>query len=411
MTLDYYLSMASIITGAVTKSPILLSIPTAFRLTASFIPKLFPMGLTKIFTKEEQEKLDRIKNLLPAIRQDLGIKDSTKINLRVSRQLGANACMIGTTSSLGGPVLCLGNDYFKNYEFKSNDKNENGDFCEWLTILRNMPNTPSKLGKYIDGCSAKKRARIKELAKKFKDILSKNELEATLAHELGHAKHHHILKSGGLFLLALIADDTAQLFANSIGFGDQYFWASFPLIWLTIDAISRSNETEADGECASAVKYQQGMAEFHKKYLINDLFEKKERDSAATSFETDVAAMTQEVELFSSHPNSAKRLQYAVKLLETKNHPKTAMTKTAWALVGLGVAALAYRSFSHFLNITDKFFPDLKTCTANNTPDLSQINVTCCTFGWSCKSYTINNPSDHVVKMLNISGKNIPVVA
>ncbi len=358
MTIDYYLSVGSLIAGIVTNSPFLKAVPTAFRLTATCFPRLFPLGLTKSFTSEEEAKLGRIKNLLPAICQDLGIKDPHKINLRVSNQFGANAYMIGTTSSLGGPVLCLGNTYFEKYESLATPDNssfskwlslfkkeslattDNSEFSKWLALLEEIPNTPTELGKYIDSCSQEKRKQIKDFAKKFKDVLSQDELESMLAHELGHAKHHHLLKSSGILLLIFTADKLAQVFANSIGFEILYNFASIPLVYLTFKAISRSHETEADGECAVKSKYQKGMLKFHKKELINDLFEK-----TSSSFESKVSAMIQKGEWTSTHPNAAKRLAHAVQLSQKQNHPTTAMTNVAWALAGLGVLSLIEMCF------------------------------------------------------------------
>lgn len=388
MTIDYYFSMASLVTGIVTKSPVLKTVPTILRFTATVFPRFFPIGISKSYTSEEQRKLDDIANLLNGIREDLGIKNSVKINLRVSNQLGASACMFGTTNSIGGPLLCLGNSYFKNYQplpgtedtdfcewiqilnetsknphkkfseekqarveklsekFKHLSILKDPEFCEWILIVDEIPNTPSELGKFIDSCSESKRNRIKELAKKFKEVLSQDELESILAHELGHAKHHHFLKSSGLVLMTLTANALMQVFATRIGFGLGYALASIPLVWLTIKAISRSHEEEADGECAHVIKYQRGMLKFHKKELINDLFEK-----TSSSFEAKTHEMLNGMDWRSSHPNSAKRLQRAIEISKHQNHPKTVMTTTAWILAGLGVFDLANMCYSDALSI------------------------------------------------------------
>lgn len=333
MTIDYYISLGSAITGILTDSPLLKAVPTAFRLTATCFPRLFPLGMTKRFNTEEKAKLGRIQGLLKGICQDLGIKDSSRINLRVSRQLGANACMIGTINSWGGPVLCLGDTYFKNYESLLNT--DNSEFRKWLALLDEIPNTPAELGRYMDGCSIEKRNQIQRLSRKFKDVLSQDELESMLAHELGHAKHYHLLKISGLLLLTLAADKAAQVFAKKIGFHTVYTFLSLPLIYIAIQAIARGCESEADGECAVTAKYQRGMLEFHKKQLISELFKK-----TFFSFEKKVDQMIKASDWRSSHPNAAKRLQHAVQLTQKQNHPSTKMTKVAWALTGLGVLSL-----------------------------------------------------------------------
>lgn len=378
MTIDYYISMGSVVTGMVTNSPVLKAIPTALGFIATVFPRLFPIGISKSYSSEEQKKIVDIRNLLNGVCNNLGIDDSVKINLRVSNQLDANACMVGTTNSVGGPLLCLGDKYFENYQplpasddadfcewtqilneiaknpseklseekqarklqlsekFKHLSILNDPEFVEWILILDEIPNTPTELGRFIDNCSVEKRNRIKDLAKKFKDVLFQDELESIFAHELGHAKHHHILKTFGLVLLASTADKLAQVFATTIGFGAAYSFASFPLFYLAVKAISRAHEREADGECVHVSKYQRGMLKFHKKKLINDLFEK-----SVSPFETNANKMLQDTEWRSTHPNSAKRLQHAVEFSKHQNHPKTAMTKVAWVLAGLGALQLA----------------------------------------------------------------------
>jgi len=129
-------------------------------------PKVFPIGLFNNFSNQEQTNAGEIKKLINEACQDLGIKkNNSKINFRVSQLLGSNACIVGTTSSPGGPLLCLGKTYFNNYESKT--ASQDPDYSEWLKILNELPDSPSELGKYIDACTSTKKSRIKELANKF----------------------------------------------------------------------------------------------------------------------------------------------------------------------------------------------------------------------------------------------------
>jgi hypothetical protein len=394
MTIDYYLSMSAAIAGIITNSPILKAVPTALHLTATGFPRLFPLGILKRLTSEENEKLGKIKNLLPEICQNLGIKDSTKINLRVSKQMGANACMVGSTHSFGGPLLCLGDTFFSKYEpllnpddndfrewlallekipaeadgldkyiqscteetqarirelsgkFESLSIIKDPEFREWLSLLNEMPNTPLDLGKYLDSCSGEKRERIKNLATKFRHILSQDEIKSIFAHELGHAKNHHTLKTFGFLSIILTADKLTQVFANSLGFGNKYSLASIALVSLSIYAVSRSHETEADGECAAASQYQKGMLKFHKKELINHLFQK-----TSSSFESKTSEMLKGNSWLSSHPNAAKRMEHAAQLLQTEHPSASVMTVAAKALVGLGALSLIRKCLSHAVDI------------------------------------------------------------
>lgn len=150
MTIDYYLSVGSLVAGIVTGNPILQAVPTMMNGIANLCPTLYPIGLTKTFfaSEEEQRKLTLMKKLLKDVSRNVGIEAET--TLRVSRQLGRNACMIGHTSSFGGPLLCLGDDYFTGYQLEENQ--------DWLRVLDALPDDPIELGKRIDQLKAEKKS-------------------------------------------------------------------------------------------------------------------------------------------------------------------------------------------------------------------------------------------------------------
>jgi len=318
--------------GIVFDSPVLKAVPTAIRLAANCYPTFLTGVRKKTLSNEEEAKFLKIKNLIPKICDDLGIKEGGKVKLHIA-PFGANAGMIGTTSSFGGPVLCLGNTYFNQFD---SVKTDDLDYVEWLDLLEKMPNNPSDLGKYLDGCSENLRERIRNLAEKFKNVLSQDELESVLAHELGHAKHHHLLTNSGLILSYLAAEKVANVIANYLNLGRVFTIASLPMFFLTIYKISRFQEVEADGECAFQSRYQKGMLSFYKRGLIKDLFAR-----TASHFEKEASRNLHSFEWFSSHPNHAKRLEHATQLSQHEHHTATAMTSVAWALAALGVVSLA----------------------------------------------------------------------
>lgn len=332
MTL-YYICIGSLIAGSVTKTPILKAIPTVLALTAACYPKAIPLGLTKHYTEPEKTKLESICKLANEACQNLGIKNSTKINLRVTTQFEDNACAIGSTSSLGGPLLCLGQTFFKNYQATPTNAEE---FQDWSAILNEMPNSPNEIGGYLDSCDEEKRKRIFTLVKKYKDFLTTPELESIIAHELGHAKHHHILKALGVYLLLISALEIAKLFANKMGYKTSFDIVSLPIYFLVAKATTMVYENQADNECAMTVKYQEGMLELFKKYLLVDLLEKR-----SFSYKDKVEHMLRKTEWTSTHPNAAKRFQRAAEMLAHPIPPQTAMTPLSWLLVACGIANLA----------------------------------------------------------------------
>jgi Zn-dependent protease with chaperone function len=216
---------------------------------------------------------------------------------------------------------------------------------EWLQLLDNIPDTPEDLGKYLDGCSEEKRKRIAELSVRFNNVLSRNELKAIVAHELGHAKHHHFLKRSGMFLIASKSFALMQSllkYAALSGpssfykplrlFGGIAPFAVLPLAYIVSKAVSRNNEMEADSECSG--EYQKGLLEFQKKNLVNELLR-----VPTVSHADKIKQMLKEKEWRSTHPNHAKRLAHGMGIDNTKLQ-KTSLSVTAKALTVLGLLAL-----------------------------------------------------------------------
>jgi len=423
MEINYYLNI-----GALT--------PSALALAAIAYPKIGSLIINKKLTSQEQRKFDEIKSIVSKVAIDLGISRSDRFSFQVSKRIGANAFCMGTTSSIGGPLIVLGDAYFKNFnefsaenlsafvdkfekitdenkpDFKEwiqlfdslpnvpeklkeylnkcpKDKSKRffelskkfspfhsqealfskyevlsiykqrlalNDYTEWLQLLDNIPDTPEELGKYLDECSEEKRNRIMELSVCFNTFLSRNELKAIIAHELGHAKHHHILKIFGMFLIAYksfvlmqslieysASNGPSSLYEPLRLFSSATPFAALPLAYIALKAISRNHEIEADGECSG--EYQKGLSKLHKKNLINKLLK-----VPTASFAARAKQMLKEKEWMASHPNSAKRLAHAVEIDSTKLQ-KTTLNVTAKALIVLGLSGIAEVCISECLNI------------------------------------------------------------
>jgi hypothetical protein len=176
MGINYYLSLCSLL-------------PPALCLVATAYPKIGSLMLSKGHTEQEQKKLDEMKSIISKIAIDLGISRSDQFSFQVSKMIGANAFALGTTSSIGGPLIILGDTYFKNFnvfsvenisdfvdKFEKVTDDNKPDFKEWVQWIDSLPNTPEKIKEYLEKCPTDKSKRFVELSKKFNRCTSQEAL-------------------------------------------------------------------------------------------------------------------------------------------------------------------------------------------------------------------------------------------
>ncbi len=339
--ITYYLSIGSALVNIWTDSPVIKAIPTAVTAACAFAPKLIPIGLTRKFSTDEQDKFNQFKALVHEVAVNLKISKPETISLRVTRLFKTNVCSVGSTSSFGGSLICLGKEFFDNYD------STDAKYAAWLTLMNEIPHSPVELGKYLDECSDEKRSEIFKLAKSSQSCLSKDEMQYLFARELSHAKQHHLLRSFGLMLLLSSANKAAFVFSTtlSIELALIYTLMSLPIIIISTIKIARSHEVEADFESAAMKEYQKGFIDFQKKALICHLSKIK------GSTEAKVKKMLKSRDWFSMRPNPAKRLLHAVHLSEKPAEPVQAMSKTAWAIALVGASDILNRCFSNAAKI------------------------------------------------------------
>jgi hypothetical protein len=356
MIINQAIVFGSITIGMFTDSPALKAIPTAFRIIAALYPKALTIGLSEGKTSEEKEKLQRISEKVQEIVSRLGM--NCQVNVRVCPFVGANACMIGVESSFGGPLMVFGKTFFDHFD---SDFQTDLEFQEWLDLMEKIPNEPQELGKYLDQCSNAVRQRIGELTKKFRDYLSQEEMEFVIAHELGHAKHHHLLQLSGTILLFWTASEIVE---------HTLFYFNLPHLLIPcmiiemayligkVSQVSKNLEIEADETAINAKIYQIGMTLFFKKNLINNLLSADD----TTGLQKKVQDLLKSGDYFSSHPNHAKRLAHAVCLLdqsdvelEDQDQP-IQMHWTAKIIAGCGIIELAKQITHHVIEIRTAYF-------------------------------------------------------
>lgn len=290
-------------------------------------------------TNTTVKNLAVIQELLKEVLEEVRFPDPSTITLRVVQGLIGP----GSPAAMCGQVLIFSDDSLMEYE--SLDEVERRDYDEWNNLLNEIPETPNEIGRYLDNCSKVALERIDTLSKKFVSKCSPDEAAAILSHELGHNKHHHAhRRSQRINLLASLAFVSAAFSTVSL---IRYLGHSMrlPVVlfeFLTIltaltyagNAIQRTHEVEADGECANSERYRRGLVSYHKKWLLFTLLGK-----ATSNFENKVEQMLQQWDLFQQHPNSAKRLQYATELSVQPEHSKTMPNTGSWAVAELWQAA------------------------------------------------------------------------
>lgn len=315
-------------------------------------PKLFtnPNIIDK-FSTEERRKWNDLQDTLREVRQDLGINPATTINVKIDEKAGNNAYMAGTIHSIGGPVLAIGRSFFDQYQSPLEGN------MEWRRLLQEIPDDPIQLAKYLDRCSSEKLQHIRQLGQKFVGQLSRAEMAAILAHEVGHAKHHHLLQAKGIIALAItaasyglgwallsslrLAAPYVRFSTNAIPFFDAFFILSLTgIATVTCGQASQLHELEADRECATHGKHLRGAIDFLKQDLVNMLVQDKE------GFEETVNTLLTQREWLNSHPNHAKRLKKLVEMAQQPTHPQTTFSKLGIVLSGVGILFTAHNILS-----------------------------------------------------------------
>jgi hypothetical protein len=286
-----------------------------------FFGNLFPTALApshrQDFTVEEEKKYERIREMIKEIGNKMGLSHPESVDFRITKAFGENACMVGNGISFSGPVMCLANDYFTHFEKPEILKDP--EYREWKSCLEKMPDHPLKMGEWIDTLSPGERSRIHGLAKKFSSVLSSEELQGIMAHELGHAKHLHAWKK--LFFMIPMAWGAVKVM-DVVG----HFWGSYTLFsiffYLAMQQVQRGFEREADEASAVSKIYSAGVKSFFKRMTVVQLT-KASPLSAAKRAET----MLEGRDLFSSHPHPAKRVASALERKERLAQPISVLEK------------------------------------------------------------------------------------
>lgn len=278
-------------------------------------------------TPEEKKKYERIRGFMIEAAQKVGISNPESIQFRVSKKISSNACMVGSVAGLGGPVMCVANNFFT--QFESPEILNDPKYIEWTRLLSELPDHPLELAEKLKSYSPETLSQIKTFTEKFNSVLTEEELKGIIAHELGHAKHLHVWKR--IFLSApfyWVARSVA-----SVAEGLLTKLISFILLDIANNKITQIFEKEADSETNVSALYSTGIKSFFKKRVIQELVE-----GSNSSIEERAKQMIEGFDFFSSHPHPAKRVIAAINRKEEPSKPISYGEKTV-ALFGGAILA------------------------------------------------------------------------
>jgi hypothetical protein len=277
-----------------------------------------PSGRNQFLNREDQAKYERIRSLIVEVGEKIGIADPQSIHFLITTQLQQNACMVGSTIALGRPVMCLSNDYFTHFESPSilNDPL----YQSWKACVANLPDDPIEIGKALASCPSDMRRAIYDMSKKFKSVITREELQGVVAHEFGHAKHLHNWKK----LFFLFSIPAAVILIAHRAFSKQQeigILASLFALSIGMNQVSQIFEKEADEETSASRAYNAGLKLFFKKIVIAELSSPSILDPERT------AKKRVEQFDFGTHPHPAKRVLAAMRRKETPAQPISAFEK------------------------------------------------------------------------------------
>jgi hypothetical protein len=332
MVIDLNLENFFLAAATVTKHPLIGALPILYKTIQISYPSSVPYELPRLLNAEENSQKERIQAVIKKVMDDLDIPPEVPISLHIASRFAKDSCILGSTSSIKGPILVLSSAYLKSFHQYVDE-----EFAEWSAEFSALSNNPIELARQLDIYPQEKLDRLKELSLEFLHKPSEQELSSVIAHELGHAKFGHALKEQGFFALALLANKIATVIAIYFGVHLLYCAISIPLTYLCTKFISKEIEKEADSACVW--KYKQGIIDFHKKRLIVQLL-----DNPSKKYDQ-IQDMLHSWDLFYEHPNAAKRL------LAASSHPlpsphEREINNIAQVLSILGIGKMAQENFS-----------------------------------------------------------------
>lgn len=289
-----------------------------------------------MLTFSEAIKLKKVEQMVEKIKTDLGVS-GMKTNVYVTTLMPSNAFCLGNSVSLTGPVIGISRDYFENLD--NSFIYSSYAYKTWENLLSQLSDDPFIMAAQIDLATASERKLIFSLAQRFQGVISMEELQGVLAHEIGHAKNNHLATLGaiGSLLEFIFLDRTKHLFIGPIAF------------LLGLNRVSIFGEWQADSECQNNKKYAAGILQFMKKHLIYSL-SKRNIQKFPTCTEN-VNTLLNSWDLGSSHPNPAKRMRNAHQMMKNPLKKPSKISVVSKVVAGLGALLLGAEIGSNINNV------------------------------------------------------------
>lgn len=325
MELIKYLQIA---TGVSTlfKHPVARLVPNVAFLLANLAPRVILFNNNQgVLTPHEAIKLKKIEKIVEKIKTDLDVS-SMKTNVYVTTLMPSNAFCLGNSVSLTGPVIGISRDYFENLD--NSFIYSSSAYKTWEKLLSQLSDDPLIMAAQLDFATASERKLIFSLAQRFQGVITMEELQGVLAHEIGHAKNNH------LAILGAIGSLLEFIFLNR---GRHPFIGSTAFL-LGVNSASVFGEWQADGECQNNKKYAAGILQFMKKHLLFSL-SKRNIQKFPTCTEN-VSALLSSWDLGSSHPNHAKRMRNAYQMMKNPFKKPSKISIVSKMVAGFGALFL-----------------------------------------------------------------------
>ncbi len=339
------------------------TIATFVNVLAHVYPSAINLGKVSLSPKQ-QEKADLINSLIEEIKPSLGL-ERVSVNLIIDSSVNHNASIMGSSSALGGPVLSLGKEYFKYF---NSSYSKTHSFRKAQLLLQKLPDHPLEMGKYLDSLHPQEAATVLKIIHSQFSVLSTKELKGILAHELGHAKQHHSLRSCGvlatmLYIGALSLNNFKYIPTisppelNSAAIIGSFFLVPAAVL-ATFQQFSRIHEYEADKECGNKLDTMQGIQSFFKRLIIREIIKNNFDNSSQKnpSYYEQIKQKLDSWEYFTSHPHPAKRMMQNYLQMNSPTKPSRYMAISSMISTAIGTtfltAQVAIEAFATYYSLT-----------------------------------------------------------
>lgn len=271
-------------------------------------PERMVDGKMGVVSRYQAKAIDLLAERVDELSRRLGVSIDFDHPVGISKKQPQNAYWDGKRISVGVKYL---EGAKRDYQDLSREQQE------YYDLISKVPETKQDLAEYLETLDSYTKSRLAKLSAKHIGIITANELDGILAHELGHAKHKHTeLKEGQLFwkvggvIHGFVGTPKEDAGKSWLGWAQI---ATAPLGMIHGTLYSQTDEEEADRVASELEHTAKGAMLFFKRLAVNKvLVEDAKRDKGYFDNWFILEEWT------SSHPHSAARMEFFAKSLANK---------------------------------------------------------------------------------------------